>query len=220
MDRMTYAVYGCDGAAGSRAHYSSPHGCTKTFNPQHKAGAQFIYPKEWQNESSSRARVLSLGVEPGPLASEASVLPLDHLLSVYPLEFHCYHVYKLRYTLFQNYFRLQSADFDFSLTPTNGSVYINPVVLLDIENIGIAFEISLPSHIQGEIYVISYPLLVIGRHLLNSHSPRHTAVSSRRRNFVAIMYIHAETYVIPHPLPVIGLHLWLIIHPDVGECSP
>jgi len=35
----------CDGAAGSPAHYSSRHGYTKTFNPQHKAGAQFTDPE-------------------------------------------------------------------------------------------------------------------------------------------------------------------------------
>jgi len=45
MGRMTYAVYGCDGAAGSPAHYSAPHDSTKTFNTQHKAGAQFTDPK-------------------------------------------------------------------------------------------------------------------------------------------------------------------------------
>jgi len=33
-------------------------------------------PKGWKDESSSR--VTRPGVEPGPLASEASVLPLDH----------------------------------------------------------------------------------------------------------------------------------------------
>jgi len=27
------------------AHYSSPHGCIKTFNPRHKAGAQFTDPE-------------------------------------------------------------------------------------------------------------------------------------------------------------------------------
>jgi len=30
---------------GSPAHYSSPHDCTETFNPQHKAGAQFTDPE-------------------------------------------------------------------------------------------------------------------------------------------------------------------------------
>jgi len=79
MGRMTYAVYGCDGAAGSPTHYSSPHGCTKTFNPQHKAAAQFTDPEGMEGwvilESTTS------GIEPGPLASEASVLPLDHLLS-------------------------------------------------------------------------------------------------------------------------------------------
>jgi len=72
MGRMTYAVYGCDCAAGSPAHYSSPYGCTKTFNPQHKAGVQFTYPKGMEGDESS-SRVQRPRVEPGPLASEASV---------------------------------------------------------------------------------------------------------------------------------------------------
>jgi len=41
------------------------------------------------------------------------------------------------YTLFHMHFRLQAAIFDFSLTPTHGSVLISPVVLPDLENIGI-----------------------------------------------------------------------------------
>jgi len=63
------------------------------------------------------------------------------------------------------HFRLQAAIFDFSLTPTHGSVWISPVVLLDIENIGIAVEISLISHLQAQIDVLPYPLPVTGRHL-------------------------------------------------------
>jgi len=55
------------------------HSFTKTFNPQHKAGAQFTDQKGWKDESS--LRVPRPGVESGPLASEASVLPLNHLLS-------------------------------------------------------------------------------------------------------------------------------------------
>jgi len=67
-------------------------------------------------------------------------------------------IYKLSCTLFHMYFRLLAAIFDFSLTTTNGSVWISPVVLLDIKNIDIAVGISLPSYIQAEIYVIPYPL--------------------------------------------------------------
>jgi len=51
------------------------------------------------------------------------------------------------------------------VTPKNGSIYINPVVILDIENIGIAVGISLLSCIHAEIYVIAYALPVTGRHL-------------------------------------------------------
>jgi len=74
MGRMTYAVYGYDGAAGSPAHYSSPYGFTKLV-------LNLPTPKGWKDEASSR--VPRPGVEPGPLASEASVLPLDHYTIVY-----------------------------------------------------------------------------------------------------------------------------------------
>jgi len=50
----------------------------------------------------------------------------------------------------------------FSFTPTNDSIYISPVGLLDIEKIGIAVGISLLSCMQAEIYVIH---LVPGRYL-------------------------------------------------------
>jgi len=65
--------------------------------------------------------------------------------------------------LFHIHFRLQATIIDLSLTPTNGGVYVNPVVLLDIENIFIAVGISLLSCIYKvhEIYVIPYPLPVI-----------------------------------------------------------
>jgi len=45
--------------------------------------------------------------------------------------------------LFHIHFRLQATIFDFSLSQfltTNGSVYINPFVLLDIENIPMRSE--------------------------------------------------------------------------------
>jgi len=40
-----------------------------------------------------------------------------------------------------------------------------PVMMLDAKNINIAVGISLLSHMQAEIYVISYPLPVTDRHL-------------------------------------------------------
>jgi len=43
---------------------------------------------------------------------------LDANTKVYPLEFRCYHVYKLRYTLFNIHFRLLAAIFDVLLTLT------------------------------------------------------------------------------------------------------
>jgi len=69
--------------------------------------------------------------------------------------------YKVRYMLFYIYSRFQAAIFDVSLIPTNGSVYISPVVLLDTENIGIAVGILLQACVQVEI---SYPLPVPCRH--------------------------------------------------------
>jgi len=70
-----------------------------------------------------------------------------------------------RYALFQMHFRFKVAIFDFSLTPTNGSVQISPIVLLDIKNIGIADRIVLLSCVQAELYVVSYLVPVPDRHL-------------------------------------------------------
>jgi len=50
----------------------------RLLTPSIKLVLNLPTPKGWKDESSSR--VLRPGVEPGPLASEASVLPLDHLL--------------------------------------------------------------------------------------------------------------------------------------------
>jgi len=44
-------------------------------------------------------------------------------------------------------------------------IRISQVMMLDAKNIHIAVGISLLSRIQAEIYVIPYPLPVIGRHL-------------------------------------------------------
>ena len=61
------------------------------------------------------------------------------------LEFCCCHVYKLRYTLFHVYFRLQAAIFDLPLTLTSDSMCNSPAVLLDPENMGLGVGISLLS---------------------------------------------------------------------------
>ena len=45
------------------------------------------------------------------------------------------------------------AIFNLPLTSTSESVHIFPAVFLDPENVGIAFEVSLPSCVQAEIYV-------------------------------------------------------------------
>ena len=81
------------------------------------------------------------------------------------LEFLCYLVYKLRYTLFPMHFRLLNAVFDFRHTRTSDSISSSLSVLPDPENMGIAIEISLQSCIEAEIDVILFLLPVNGRHL-------------------------------------------------------
>jgi len=51
----------------------------RLLTPSIKLVLNLPTPKGWKDESSSR--VPRPEVEPEPLASEASVLPLDHLLS-------------------------------------------------------------------------------------------------------------------------------------------
>ena len=47
-----------------------------------------------------------------------------------------------------------AAIFNLPLTPTSESVHIIPAALmLDPENVGVAFKFSLPSCVQAEIYV-------------------------------------------------------------------
>jgi len=58
-----------------------PMAVQRLLTPSTKLVLNLPTPKGWKDESSSR--VPRPGVEPGPLASEASdVLPLDHLLSI------------------------------------------------------------------------------------------------------------------------------------------
>ena len=61
--------------------------------------------------------------------------------------------------------RLVTAIFDFRHAQTSGSIPISLSVLPDPENMGIAVRISLLSGIRVEIYVISYLLPAIDRHL-------------------------------------------------------
>jgi len=56
-----------------------PKAALRLLTPSVKLVLNLPTLKGWKDESSSR--VPRPGVEPGPLASEASVLPLDHLLS-------------------------------------------------------------------------------------------------------------------------------------------
>jgi len=80
MGRMTYAVYGCDGAAAALHIIRHPMVVQRLLTHSIKLVLNLPTPKGWKDESSSR--VPRPGVEPRPLASEASVLPFDHLLSL------------------------------------------------------------------------------------------------------------------------------------------
>ena len=48
-----------------------------------------------------------------------------------------------------------AAIFDLPITRMTESVHISPAVLLDPENVGVFFRISLPSCIEAEIYSTS-----------------------------------------------------------------
>ena len=58
-----------------------------------------------------------------------------------------------------------AAIFDFRLTRTSDSILVSVFVLLDLENMGIAVGISLLSWLKAEIYVLSYLLPVLSRHV-------------------------------------------------------
>ena len=49
------------------------------------------------------------------------------------------------------YFQLMAAIFDLPVTPTSESIHNSFTVLLDPENVGVAFGISLLSYTQAEI---------------------------------------------------------------------
>ena len=102
-----------------------------------------------------------------------SVLPDPENMAL-PLEFRCYRIWKLRYTLCHIYFRLQATVFEFSEIHTSDSSRSSLIMYFDPENMAIAVGISLLSCIRAEIYVISSLLLVNGRHL--SDMPRRRTV--------------------------------------------
>ena len=68
-------------------------------------------------------------------------------------------------SLFLVYFRLLAAIFDFRHIQTSDSILTSFSVLPDPENMGLAVGISLLSCLRAEIYVLSFLLPVIGRHL-------------------------------------------------------
>ena len=78
----------------------------------------------------------------------------------YALESRCHHVYKLRYSLLHNVLPLIVASYDLPVNMTSESIDFNTSVLLDLENVGMAVEISLLSYIQTEIYDNVYALPV------------------------------------------------------------
>ena len=81
------------------------------------------------------------------------------------MEFLCYLVYELRFTLFPVYFRLMATIFDFRHTRTSYSIPASLYVLPDPENLGIAVEISLLSRLKAETCVIFDLLPVLSRHI-------------------------------------------------------
>ena len=58
-----------------------------------------------------------------------------------------------------------AAIFDFRYTRMSESIPASLFVLSDLENMGIAVEISLLSCTEAKIHVISYALPINGRHL-------------------------------------------------------
>ena len=65
--------------------------------------------------------------------SHSFLICLTPKISVYPLEFRCYLVYELRYTLFLIYFRLMATILDLRYTQTSDSILTSLSVLPDPE---------------------------------------------------------------------------------------
>jgi len=112
----------------------------------------------------------------------------------------CYHLYKLRHTLFHNHFRLQVAIVDFSLSPTNGSGTISQVVLLENEHVGIAVAIVLLWRVNAEMNVISYALPISCRHfwffthpgfVLYQHSSHYVFIDAKNMRIPIKFHIYS-----------------------------
>lgn len=99
------------------------------------------------------------------MAAEETRLNVYQLLYTLAMEFRCHHAYEQRYELFSNYFRSIAAIFDFQHTQTSKGFRTGPTVLPDPENVEVAVEITLLSHIPSEIYGIAYLLSVNGGQL-------------------------------------------------------
>jgi len=84
------------------------------------------------------------------IPSSLSVLPYPGNMGV-ALEFRCYHLYELRYTLCPIYFRLMDAIFDFQHAQTYEIIPSSIFVLPDPGNMGVAVGISILSHVYAEI---------------------------------------------------------------------
>ena len=87
------------------------------------------------------------------------------------LESRCCHVYKLKSTYLYLHFQFSAAIFDLPVTSTSKRIHTSPIVLLDPENVGVGFGISLLSCIQAEIYDIAYVLPVNGGHVWFTSHP-------------------------------------------------
>jgi len=66
------------------APLAAPQGCTKTFNPQHKVGAQFTYPEGMEGwvilkSATSRSWTRAVGVRGECVTTRPPALLLGHL---------------------------------------------------------------------------------------------------------------------------------------------
>ena len=83
-----------------------------------------------------------------------SGLPDSANMGIQPLEFRCYRVYELRYTLFPIYFRLMAAICDFQHIQTSDTILTSCSMLPDPENMGLAVGIVFLLCLQGKIWIL------------------------------------------------------------------
>ena len=67
------------------------------------------------------------------------------------MEVRCYLVQKLGYCVISSVIPVMAAIFDLPFNPMSESVHTSPTELLDLENVGVAFGISLLSSTEAEL---------------------------------------------------------------------